>query len=61
MCSRTSAGLVNNPFYFVHGDFVISSIVQGGGLRRFMRGHLLCDLTAAAIFFVLGDPGGLNE
>ena len=47
-----------NPLHLIEGDLIVAPIIEPGGPRRLMAGHLLGDLQLAAVLQVGGDHGG---
>ena len=44
-----------NSFHFIERNLITSAVVEPGGARRFMAGHVLGDLQLAAILEIGGD------
>jgi hypothetical protein len=47
--------LDENSFHLIHRDLIIPQIIQRRRTRRFMRRHLLCELSATAVPQIFGD------
>ena len=50
-----SSGSYPDPFHLVEGDLVQAAVVEAGGARAFVVGHLLGDFELAAVAQVFGD------
>jgi hypothetical protein len=55
--ARALTTLQYDPLDLIERDLVVAAIIQLGGARALMRGHLLSIFQQAAVEKVDGDPG----